>query len=98
MRLHQGYLLLMREKWTTQGDPTDIGAYAWGILLLIKFLFEFINLNKINSKEVVFVDDYSVAGSLKNFKDYWDKLIAIGPEYGYVPKPRKSYLIGKEKI
>ena len=52
----------------------------------------------MNSKEVVFVDDFSVAGSLKNFKDYWDKLTAIGPKYGYVPKPTKSYLIAKEKI
>ena len=98
MRLHQGYLLLVREILTTQGDPTDMGAYAWGMLLLMKFLLEFINLNKMNSKEVVFVDDFSVAGSLKNFKDYWDKLTAIGPKYGYVPKPTKSYLIAKEKI
>ena len=52
----------------------------------------------MNSKEVVFVDDFSVAGSLKNFKDYWDKLTAIGPKDGYVPKPTKSYLIAKEKI
>ena len=51
----------------------------------------------MNSKEVVFVDNCSVAGSLKNFKDYWDKLTTIGPKYGCFLKPKKSYLIVKEK-
>ena len=70
MRLHQGYLLSVRERWKTQGDLAAIGAYTWGILPLIKLLLEFINFNEINSREVVFVDDFSVAGSLKNFKHY----------------------------
>ena len=70
MRLHQGYLLSVRERWKTQGDPAAVGAYAWGILPLIKLLLEFISFNEMNSREVVFVDDFFVAGSLKNFKDY----------------------------
>ena len=53
-------------------------AYASGILPLIKFLLEFINLNDMNAKEVVFSDDFSVAGSLNSIKDYWGKLTAIG--------------------
>ena len=97
MRLHQGYLQSVREKWTTQGDPTAMGAYAWGILPLIKFPLEFISLNEMDSKAVVFVDDFSVAGNLKNLKDYWDKLTAIAPKYNYFPKPKKSYLIVREK-
>ena len=76
---------------TNQGDPTAMGAL--GILPLIKFLLEFINLNEMNAKEVVFADDFSIAGSLNSIKDYWDKLTAIGPKYGYFPKPTKSYLI-----
>ena len=51
----------------------------------------------MNSMEAVFPDGFSVAGSLKNFKDYLDYLAAIGPKYGYLPKPTKSFLIVKEK-
>ena len=75
---------------TTQGEPTTMAGYALGILPLIKFLLEFINLNEMNSKEVVFADDFSVACNLNSIKDCWDKLIAIGPKYGYFPKPAKS--------
>ena len=45
---------------TTQDEPTAMGAYALGILSLIKFLLEFINLNEMNAKEVVFADDLPV--------------------------------------
>ena len=51
----------------------------------------------MNAKKVVFPDDFSVAGSFNSIKDYCDKLTAIGPKYGYFPKPTKSYLIVKRK-
>ena len=51
----------------------------------------------MNATQVVFADDFSVAGNLNSIKDYWGKLTAIGPKYGYFPKPTKSYLILKEK-
>ena len=87
---------ILSSEGTTQGDPTTMRAYALGILPLIKFLLEFINLNVMNAKEMVF-SDVSIAGRLNSIKDYWDKLTAIGPKYGYIPKPTKSYLIVKEK-
>ena len=74
-----------------------MGAYALDTLPLIKLLLEFINLNKMNAKEVAFADGFSVAGSLNSIKDYWDKLTAISPKCGYFLKPTKSYLIVKEK-
>ena len=94
---------ILPSEGTTQSDPTAMGAYTLGILLLIKFLLEFINLNEMNAKEVAFADDFSVAvsvavaGSLNSFKDCWGKLTAIGPKYGNFPKRTKSYLIVKEK-
>ena len=74
---------LLSKKETTQDDLTALGAIALSILTLIKSLLQFINLNEMNAKEVVFLDDFSVAVSLNNIEDYRDKLIAIGPKYGY---------------
>ena len=88
---------ILSSEWTTQGDATGVGAYSLGILPLIKFLLEFINLNEMNAKEVVFAGDFSVADNLNSIKDYWDKLTAIGPKYAYFPKRTKSYLIVKDK-
>ena len=88
---------VLSSEGTAQGDPTAMEAYALGILLSIKFMLEFINLNEMNAKDVIFADDFSVARNLNDIKDYWDKLTAIGPKYGYFPKPTKSYLIAKEK-
>ena len=88
---------ILSSEGATQGDPTVMRAYALCILPLIKFLLEFINLNDMNAKEVVFSDDFFVAGSLNSIKDYWDKLTATGPKHGYFPKLTKSYLIVKEK-
>ena len=88
---------ILSSEGTTQSDPTAMREYALGILPLIKFLLEFINLNDMNTKAVVFSDDFSVADSLNSIKDYWDKLTAIGSKYGCFPKPTKSYLIAKEK-
>ena len=88
---------ILSREGTAQGDPAALGAYTLGILPLIKFLLEFINLNKMNAKEVAFADSISFAGSLNSIKDDWDKLTAVGPKYGYFPKPMKSYLIVIEK-
>ena len=44
---------------------------------LIKFRLELIYLNKMNPKEVVLADRFSVTGSLNSIKDCWDKLTAI---------------------
>ena len=74
-----------------------MGAYALGILSLIKLLLEFINLNELNAKEVVFVEDVSLTGSLNNIKDYSNKSTATDQKYRHFPTPTKSYLIVKEK-
>ena len=61
---------ILSSKGTTQGESTAMGAYALGILSLIKFLHQFIKLNEINAKEIIFADNFSVAGNLNSIKDY----------------------------
>ena len=85
---------ILSSEGTTQGDPTAMGAYALGILLLIKLLLEFVNLNEMNAKEGVFAAAFSVATSLNSIKGYCEILTVIGPEYGYLLKST----IMKEKI
>ena len=52
-------------------------------------------IKKMNAKEVVFADNFSLTGILNCINDYWDKLTATGPKYRYFPKPTKSYVIVK---
>ena len=73
---------ILSSEWTTQGNPTAMGTYALDILPLIKFLFDFVNLNEMNVKEGVFAEDFSVASRWNRIKDYWDKLTVIGQKYG----------------
>ena len=87
---------VLSKEGTTQSNPKAMGTYALGILPLIHFLFEFISINHLSAKEVVFAGDLTVAGKLTSIRDYWGKLTVLGPKYGYFPKASKSYLIVKE--
>jgi len=49
------------------------------------------------TKHIWFADDSGAAGLLKALKIWWDALQAMGPAYGYFPKPSKTYLIVKEE-
>ena len=59
---------ILSSEETTQGDPTAMGAYVLGILPIMKFLLEFIDLNEMNARKVVFADDFSVADNLNSIK------------------------------
>ena len=87
---------LLFKEGTTQGDPTSMGSYAIGILLLLQFLLDFISVNELNTKEVAFADDFTVACKLSRIKDYWSQLTSFVPKHGYFLKASKCYLKVKE--
>ena len=80
---------------TTQGDPTAMATYALGLVPLINKLLDIEVENR--PKMVAFADDLTGAGSLKQLQNWWNKLLDVGPKYGYFPKPSKSYVIVKDK-
>ena len=45
-----------------------------------------------------YADDTAACGSLVELKSWWDKLCAIGPTYGYFPKPSKTILVVKNEF
>ena len=73
-----------------------IGAYALGILPMLHSLLDCVLTNDLQTREVAFVDDLTVAGKLAVKKYLWDKLVKIGRKYGYFPKSTKFYLIVKK--
>ena len=48
-----------------------------------------------NPKMVAFADDLTSAGRLSKLHIWWKVLLAVGPKYGYFPKPCKTILIVK---
>ena len=73
-----------------------IGAYALGILPMLHSLLDCVLTNDLQTREVAFADDLTVAGKLAVKKYLWDKLVKIGHKYGYFPKSTKFYLIVKK--
>ena len=43
-----------------------------------------------------YADDATAGGSLKHLKEWWDRMVKLGPDYGYYPNATKTWLIVKE--
>ena len=84
----QGQVLKSREG-VMQGDPLAMSMYALGILPLIQKLK--------GTQQVWFADDAAAGGSLENLKEWWSRLLKLGPTYGYHPNPAKTWLVVKEE-
>ena len=65
---------ILSKEGTTQGDPTAMASYAIGLTPLLKFLFDYIKEQQHNTKEAAYADDFTVAGKIKEIKEYWDVL------------------------
>jgi hypothetical protein len=72
-----------------QGDPLAMAMFALGVTPLIRELQ--------GIRQIWFADDAASGGSLESVYRWWNKLMEIGPRYGYHPNPKKTWLIVKEE-
>ena len=56
-------------------------------------LLEITSSYQLYSKEITYVDDFTVAGSVKDIKGYWEYLNLFATFFGCYPKVSKSYPI-----
>ena len=78
---------------TTQGDTAAMMMYASCLMPLV------ISLKDINQvTQIFYADDGLGGGTLASVNQWWDKIKQKGPEYGYLPNPRKSWLIVKPHL
>ena len=85
---------LFSEEGCTQGDPAAMGFYSLGTKPLIDALSDCVDTG--TCKQSWFADDSSAVGKLRAVRSWWERLITLGPKYGYYPKPSKTILILKD--
>ncbi|BES99690.1 Hypothetical protein NTJ_12507 [Nesidiocoris tenuis] len=85
----QNNAFLLSREGTTQGDPLGAMMYAVGTLQLIK------ELKSPNWKQMWYADDSSCAGSIARVREWFNSCYELGPKWGYIPEPEKSFLIVK---
>ena len=83
--------MLLSREGVTQGDPWSMMFYSVATPPLVRAL-------KGNGRwfQSWYADDSVCAGSLDNIRCWLDRLLELGPSYGYFPEPRKSYLVASD--
>lgn len=87
-RLFIGGDHILSQEGTTQGDPLAMAMYALGTLPLILKL-------QNDVTQAWYADDATAGGEITGLRRWWEKLEAIGPQYGYHPNPNKTWLVVK---
>lgn len=90
VQLHIDGETLLSQEGTTQGDPLAMAMYAIGILPLIH------RLKGESVKQVWYADDATAGAQLAQLRDWWDRLVEHGPDYGYYPNASKTWIVVKE--
>jgi hypothetical protein len=87
-----GGLELRSEEGVTQGDPLAMVMYGLALLPLIKEIRPGEGDRLVQSW---YADDGQAVGRCGRLRKWWDELVALGPEYGYYPRPNKTVLVVK---
>ena len=79
---------LFSKEGVTQGDPLSMFLYAVGTLPLIQSLKD-----PTLCTQLWYADDAAACGDICNVRKWFDKLLELGPKFGYYPNPEKCYLV-----
>ena len=82
---------ILSQEGTTQGGPLAMSIYAIATVPLIQKLPKTV-------KHIWYADDASAGGKLDNLRSWWNKIVEIGPTFGYHPSAHKSWLIVREEF
>ena len=78
-----GYELKSSEG-TTQGNPIAMAVYAMAVIPLLLMLLEIvIEVPDNTAKMAAYAHDFTVAGTIKSLKKWWEALMILGPKFGY---------------
>ena len=89
-----GGMELTSEEGTTQGCPLSMAMYALSAAPLINKCQSVLPTEDLpRTVQVWYGDDAAAAGNLKPLRNFWDIVVQHGREYGYFPKPSKTFLI-----
>ena len=89
IHLFVGKEVILSQEGTTQGDPLAMAFFALASIPLIKAIAV------DTATQVWFADDAACGSDLVCLKQWWDKLLLMGPKYGYFPNAAKTYLVVK---
>jgi hypothetical protein len=84
---------LYSREGTTQGDPMSMAFYAVGVLPLIRALKRDDAIRGV--LQVWYADDSSAADNVNKLIEWFQRLIELGPDFGYFPEPQKSVVVVK---
>ena len=90
--LFLGQNTLLSQEGTTQGDPLAMPFYALATTPLIDSLTQ----DFPDVKQIWYADDATAAGKLSVLRKWWEKLLTIGPSFGYFMNPSKTWLVTKD--
>ena len=85
---------------TIQGEPTVTAIYAIEIILLVLMITEVVSSTPDNThKMVVYADNFTRGGKIKDLNHWWKTLCELGPKYSYYleASPNCGLLLRKKR-
>ena len=80
---------LFSKEGVIQGDPVSMILYAIGTIPMIQKL-------STEGIQIWYADDAPVIGELPKIYNWLNRLLKIGPLFGYFPEPTKCHLVVEE--